>query len=358
MKKVSVFVIVLLVLMIGIWEIGGGSPLIAEGNLDEAGPQVSTASSPGYFLPEKTVLRCLYYDKQAFKESYGQANKFSKSQVNALSEVLSQSSGSGFIQGGILPHHLVASPMIARFFTALKTEEADLKTSPAANPETIVVLAPNHKRIGDEPLHTGAFSWETPFGLLAADEGMVDDLVLSLKAGVNPTLLEEEHAIAALIPYIRHTFPEAKIVPILIHGNMDREDCRALSKFLVRKALDKPCLILASIDFSHGLNPEEALTRDETTQRVIEARDYDTLFGLDNTYLDAPPTLATFLMTMDGLKAQGFESAEGFLLEHSEASRFLKRRVPDTTSYMTWLFEVRGRFSDSLPDGGVREPSP
>ncbi len=351
MKKVSVFVIILFVLMIGIPGKWGDSQIIAEGNLEEAGPQVSATSSPGYSLPEKTVLQCLYYDQQAFKESYSQVNKLSKSPVNALSEAFSQSAGEAVIQGGILPHHLVASPMIARFFAALKSDESDAINP--SDPETIVLLAPNHKRIGDRPLHSGAFSWETPFGRLEADEDTIDDLILSLEVGVNPILLEEEHSIAALIPYIRHAFPEAKIVPILIHGNMGREDCKALSEFLIQKALDKPCLILASIDFSHGLKPEEALKRDETTQRVIKARDYDTLFGLDNTYLDAPPTLATFLMTMDGLKEkEGHDAekdsdqgdlkyAEGWLLEHSEASRFLKRRVPDTTSYMTWLFAAK-----------------
>ncbi len=350
MKKVSVIVIILFVMMIGIPGKWGDSPIIAEGNHEEAVLQVPAASSPGYSLPGKTILRCLYYDQQAFKESYSQANKLSESQVNALSETLLQPSGAATLQGGILPHHLVASPMIARFFAALKTEESEINLS---DPETIILLAPNHKRIGDRPLHTGAFSWETPFGQLEADVDMVNGLIRSLEVGVNPILLEEEHAIAALIPYIRHTFPKAKIVPILIHGNTGREDCKALSEFLIQKALDKPCLILASIDFSHGLKPEEALKRDETTRRVMAARDYDTLFGLDNTYLDAPPTLATFLMTMDGLKEkedrdaekdsdQGdLKYAEGTLLDHSEASRFLKRRVPDTTSYMTWLFTAK-----------------
>lgn len=329
-----------------------------DGSIKNGVEQINDGTTKGVLneTPLLPVLHCYYFDLAAFKTSFKeiQNSSIEGDSEDNRSNLNNQKENSAIennrIIGGILPHHLVAESMIARFFNTLQEELSNAESSSTVSPETIIVLAPNHKRVGDRPLHTGAFSWDTPFGQVDADEKMVEELIKTFKAGVNPTLLEEEHSISALIPYIHFTFPKAKIVPILIHGNMNRKDCAKLSEFLVNSAQDTSCLLLASIDFSHGLRPEEAIKHDEVTQRVIETRDYETLFGLGNTYLDAPPTLGTFLMTMDSLNGRGqknikkdsehsnLEYGKGDLLEHGEASQFLKQYVSETTSYMTYIF--------------------
>jgi AmmeMemoRadiSam system protein B len=290
-------------------------------------------------VPEQAdpVIRCNFFDMSSFLASYEEISN----ETGSSHEKDSSTDGEKRAIGAIVPHHLVAGPMIARLFDAIKEE----------TPGTIIIIAPNHKRVGERMLHTGAFSWDTPFGKLDSDSDVIEDLIGTFGAGVNPKLLEEEHSIAALVPYVRYIFPESKIVPVLVHGNTNRMDCSKLARLLAETAWKKSCLILASIDFSHGLKPNDALKNDEITQRTIDARDYDSLLRLDNRFLDAPPTLCTFLMAMDIIgnnESQETDTREnrdgydkGIILEHGEASRFLKYHVPETTSYMTYIFTVR-----------------
>lgn len=267
-------------------------------------------------------LKCLYYNEKAFFNSLSVDNA---AVVNGREQEGDQARKIEDFDGGILPHHLVAAPMIGRFFKEIKAK--------CISPSTVIIMAPNHKRIGDAFIHTGALNWDTPFGMLKPDNKFIDMLVDKMGARVIPELLEEEHSIAALVPYIKHTFPNSEFVPILIHGNMKMKDCIRLSDLLSRFAERNNSLILASIDFSHGLLPVEALKNDELTMKIIEQRDYIALLGLGNEYLDAPPTLAAFLMTMDKLGAKN-----ELLFEHSEASKFMGKPLFDTTSYMSYGF--------------------
>lgn len=335
MKKIAALCVLLISILV--LSSSGDSKILFGGAYCQASDLKSQIEDLGVFgqtpLETLPVIACKYYDEIGFKASLKDAGLKDDPDISSEEQVY----------GGILPHHLVAAPMIARFFEVIKKTEV---------PETVILMGPNHKRTGEVPLHTGAFSWRTPFGLLEADESIVNGLIGSLNAGVNDRLLEEEHSVSSLIPYVYDAFPNAQIVPILIHGNMTRKECKSLANFLSDAALQKPSLILASIDFSHGLSSHEAMEKNKSMQKIIESRDYETLFGLDNTYLDAPPTLAAFLMTMDSLlealplknamgKEKGPDSikpAHERMLEEGDASRFLESYVPDTTSYMTWIF--------------------
>ena len=231
----------------------------------------------------------------------------------------------GAARGLILPHHDVAAPMIGRILS----ETAEALAREGMMPEPVIVLGPNHAREGANRIQTFHNDWETPEGIFPADRVWTEQLARTLTAAGDPRLMEREHSLAYLVPWLTHFFPDASLLPVLISGALNREGCRALSETLSACAAAKRCLVVASIDFSHDRQPEEALAFDETTWRLILASDAAGILDLDNRYLDAPPTLATFLMTM----AQA-TTGSPVLAGHAEASLFLGKRMDRTTSYL------------------------
>jgi AmmeMemoRadiSam system protein B len=113
--------------------------------------------------------------------------------------------------GGIVTHHLLADSLIAPFFSSIS----------AAKPELVFVIGPNHKRVGQKKINTGRWDWQTSFGVLEADDEAIKSLIDSCDAGENFELLEAEHSISSLVPYIKYYLPDVKLVPILLHGTME-----------------------------------------------------------------------------------------------------------------------------------------
>lgn len=233
------------------------------------------------------------------------------------------------LAGLILPHHDLANPMISRIL-------AETAERLAGNmPDTIILLGPNHEREGASKIQTNALDWDTPEGIMPVAKDWAEELLRLYSASGDPTLFEREHSVNTLIPWIRHYFPDASVLPILIHGNLEQMRCLALSRTLAEFSNQRKTLIIASIDFSHGLSSRVALLRDAKTWALMQAGDVAGLMLLGNAYLDAPPTLATLLMTMDRLG-----TAPACLVGHAEASAFLGHPVMETTSYLSVAFPI------------------
>lgn len=229
------------------------------------------------------------------------------------------------IRGGIVPHHLLAGEMIASFFKTLSVEQ----------PEIVVVIAPNHNGKGVKEVHTGSWSWQTPFGTLDAYEIIVDSLVESRIAATNFNLLEEDHSISALVPYIKYYMPCSKIVPILLHGSFGLKDAQKLGQNLQEKLEkeNKNGLIIASVDFSHYLPLEKAEQMDEISIKAIENRDMNIIQHFNNDYMDSPTSIITLLSAMDTAGAEHMK-----VLDHSNSDIIVGSRSSETTSYFTVVF--------------------
>jgi poly-gamma-glutamate synthesis protein (capsule biosynthesis protein) len=118
-----------------------------------------------------------------------------------------------------------------------------------------------------------------PHHLLAADliaRGFWIDRAVTAALTESPlfaesNLFEQEHGIQAELPFIKHFFPDAKIVPIAVSGGSSRSDWDAAISLLARFADDKT-LIVQSTDYSHYLPLEVAVKRDQESLNVIAAR--------------------------------------------------------------------------------------
>ncbi len=252
-----------------------------------------------------------YYDRKSFMTSVASV---SKEQAEATSDVI----------GGIVPHHLLAGNMIAEFFYQLSL----------SSPETLIVLAPNHRKLGVSGLHTSKLGWGTAFGVLEANSHIIDDLIKNFKALQNTTIMEEEHSISSLVPYIKYYMPDVKIVPILLHGNNTKQESVKLGEKLSEYASGNPgVVIIASVDFSHYLDAETAKKMDIVTLEAIKSYDIESIYAMGNDNLDSPPSIITLLTAMENLNSSGLE-----VLGHGISSDITGSGADYTTSYYTILF--------------------
>lgn len=274
----------------------------------------SCVTAPASLIMSETIqygetIRCIHYDDSSFKKSANSAGQVEPSQKGTV--------------GGIVPHHLLAEKMIASFFKALSSLE----------PEVVVLIGPNHERIGEKKLHTTSSSWETPYGILEADKDLTGWLVNEFDAGTGVKLFEDEHSISALIPYVKYYMPGSKIVPVLLHGNFGLENSVELGCAMEEKLRDNSHLVIASVDFSHYLSVNEADIIDEITLEAIADRDIHAINRMGNDNLDSPPSIITLLTVVDKAGAN-----EISVTGHDNSARIAGGGMDYTTSYFTMLF--------------------
>lgn len=265
-------------------------------------------------VPEKQ-LSCRYYDKARFEIS------LKEGLINQ--DIKNRDKLSDKIQGGIVPHHLLADRMIADFFYVVSK----------ANPEIVFVIGPNHKGEGVQPIHTASWDWNTPYGVLESDEEIVKELQKTPKVSEDFELMEREHSISCLVPYIKYFMPQVKIVPLLLTSTDSIGGNVELGKTLVKMAGNKRCLFIASVDFSHYLSPEESDKKDEITKKILLERNIQGIRSMDNDYLDSPASIITLLSAMETLGASHQQ-----ILEHNNSARISGKNSDSTTSYFTWIY--------------------
>lgn len=274
-------------------------------------------------LSHAPTLSCNYYNEKEFMASIEAAGRGTGNGKEGAADN-GKESGSR-IAGGVTPHHLLAADMIAAFFRDLSAEP----------PDTIVVIGPNHKRIGFGGLHTSSSDWGTPFGRLEANRELVKRLSDEFNIASNDQLMQEEHSISSLIPYIGYYMPDVRVVPLLLHGNYPAADALRLGRYLGGLAKDSGDIaIIASVDFSHYLGAEEAENMDNITWDAIKRRDIQAISKMSNDNLDSPPSMITLLGAMDEAGAAGPEASG-----HSNSFKITGGGADYTTSYFTIFYK-------------------
>lgn len=223
------------------------------------------------------------------------------------------------VSGGIIPHHTFASYFIADFFNRLAKQ----------NPDTIILLGPNHNEKGEYKVMSGLYSWETPFGVVHSNDEIINELLDHDIVGIDEEVLSNDQSIAAIMPFIGFYLPDTKVAPVLVSGFMTLEEVQKLSEILA-DFLDDDLVVIASVDFSHYLTNRDAQKNDEVTLNMIREHDYKQLFMLNNEYLDSPIAIITLLMIMD---SRGVEDMD--ILHHTNSGEMQNNDSIETTSYFT-----------------------
>ncbi|MCF6147619.1 MAG: AmmeMemoRadiSam system protein B [Candidatus Kuenenia sp.] len=148
-------------------------------------------------------------------------------------------------------------------------------------PDTVVILSPNHTGYGKPySIWPGGF-WNTPFGDIAVNEEVVNELVASCH------LIERdkeahlyEHAAEVQLPFIQYFKPDTKIVVMTISSRNIKE-LKTVGKCmsLVLQKLCPDALVVASSDMTHHEPQESANRKDRIAIDEILALNEDGLYN-------------------------------------------------------------------------------
>jgi AmmeMemoRadiSam system protein B len=204
---------------------------------------------------ERTTFGSIYSDQAIFLHAIAREQPASTPQLR--------------VSGISVPHHLLAADLIARGFWVAANNHYD----------RVIILSPDHFNRSRRPLATTRRNFDTVFGPLENDRAATGSLLDAGALFEDSDVFEKEHGIAALTPFVKHFFPDAKIVPIAISFGASRADWdKALA--LLEKLTGPRVLVVQSTDFSHYLSADVALQRDQETLNVIAANDIEALVRL------------------------------------------------------------------------------
>jgi len=149
------------------------------------------------------------------------------------------------IRGGVVPHAgwTFSGSTAGRVFAAIAAQGA---------PQTVVLAGAVHSWGVSRASLYGSGAWRTPLGDLAVDEELARQVLRDPAAAIidRPEAHGSEHSIEVQTPFIKHLFPDARILPVAVPPTVDVQQVgRQLARAV--RDLDRRAVILGSSDLTH-----------------------------------------------------------------------------------------------------------
>ncbi len=221
----------------------------------------------------------------------------------------------------ITPHHLLAEAEMHTIFQIARERTRNNKI------QRIILLSPNHFHIGNSWIVSSKRDWETPFGRLETDKTALEQLDGVL---VGRNILEREHGVRNILPFIREYFPEALVIPLALEDGFPDRNADTLAQELSRLS-DDHTLLIVSADFSHYLDTNFSRLHDEATLQVLHNMDVSHVNALD---VDCVACLRV------AMRYAALRQAPSFSLVSRSSSLEMtgSKRVGEETSHITGYF--------------------
>jgi AmmeMemoRadiSam system protein B/AmmeMemoRadiSam system protein A len=182
--------------------------------------------------------------------------------------------------------------------------------------DVIALLGTNHTSGNFQGVSLGDYTaFRTPLGDIQVEEPVLSALLAENKScNRNRAVHSNEHSIEVQIPFIQLLFPNARIVPIIIHPP-DPDLCIRFGESLAKALKNRRALIIISSDLSHYPNHEDANKIDHETLEAIATLDVQKFAALTKR-LNIPNLStracgeAAILAGITAAKALGAASAE------------------------------------------------
>lgn len=247
----------------------------------------------------------VFFDKNTFLKGI----EFAKDQNSFIEKV----------KGGIIPHHQLPGFIIAQFYKGLENQ----------NPNTIILLGPNHYEKGNYFALSSNNSWPTPYGYVVPNKEIIDKLTSYNFIQIDNNDVANDHSVGTSMPFIKYFLPDTKVVPIILSGKMTQQETEKLASILA--TLDLP--IVASVDFSHNLKSADAQEKDIKTLKILKTFDTKQVFSLNSDYLDSPPSIAVLLSSMQKMK-----KTNNKVLQNTNSGILTNNYTSPTTSYFSIIY--------------------
>ncbi|MEA3433180.1 MAG: AmmeMemoRadiSam system protein B, partial [Campylobacterota bacterium] len=137
----------------------------------------------------------------------------------------------------------------------------------------IIVIGPSHHHYFQGISGSYYETYETPCGNLEMDSPYLFALAKQFNIGFQPKAHEKEHSTEVQMPFIKHYFPQSKIIE-LIYGDTKAKNLATLITALLQ---NKDNVVVVSSDLSHFYSLEEAKKYDGHCLRSVAKLDMNEL---------------------------------------------------------------------------------
>ncbi len=145
-------------------------------------------------------------------------------------------------------------------------------------PGTVILLGPNHGRVGAAAAIQTRGQWRLPGFRVAIDAAVAEDLRRVALLTDDPHALDAEHALEVVLPFLVARNPRVRIVPVLLtdaDSAARSPRCTRIGSALadVVASHGRDILVVASSDLAQQLPPETLRRTDDALSERIEALD-------------------------------------------------------------------------------------
>jgi AmmeMemoRadiSam system protein B len=237
------------------------------------------------------------------------------------------------ITGLTVPHHLLAADLIARGFALASGQDY----------QRIIILSPDHFSRSATPFAVAGRDFQTVMGKVTIDAGAAARLRDNPLVSAS-NLFSHEHGVRALLPFVAHYFPRARVVAVALHRDSGPAQWEALARSLA-PLLGPGTLVVQSTDFSHYLPWEQARRYDQETLRVLSAGDPAGAAGLSQPqHLDSRGAQYVQLRLQKEVYGAGVA-----VVASRNSQEYTARRLTSTTSYLVQVYSP-----ENVPITGAR----
>ena len=264
----------------------------------------------------------------AFPPFYPEAQPFLSAMRQTKTAPLAQR-----LTGLTVPHHLLAADLIASAFALASGQDY----------RRIIILSPDHFSRSLTPFAVSIRNFQTVMGEVRIDADAVARLRENPLVSAS-NLFSHEHGVRALLPFVAHYFPRARIVAVALHRNSQPAQWDSLAQTLA-PLLTADTLLLQSTDFSHYLPWPQARQYDQETLRVLSAGDPHGVIALTQPqHLDSRG--AQYLQLR--LQKQVYQ-ARCAVVASRNSQEYTAQPLKSTTSYLVQVYSP-----ENLPISGVQ----
>lgn len=270
-----------------------------------------------FFIKNEPIIESLNQKTEVFLTSpYKQLSLYEK----AFASV--EKKEKKLVSAGITSHHFLAKNFIADFFQGIDKN----------NIQRVILISPDHFNysINDQTLaHSSLLNWQTAFSILKSDQDLIEKLYEQSLITLKDTGFRNEHGIYTLVPFIKYSFPQASILPLILNPKKTDLEFFSFGQTLKQELDSSSTLLIVSSDFSHGLSLEKTQQAD---LQSIETLEKLSLENLRKVNCDCPACLAFLLGYLDG----GDYQLE--LIDNKNSADFSEKNQETVTSYVNAYF--------------------
>ncbi|MFH1284068.1 MAG: AmmeMemoRadiSam system protein B, partial [Candidatus Peregrinibacteria bacterium] len=186
----------------------------------------------------------------------------------------------------------------ASFYEAENIAEAFVRLKATQKVDNFIIIGENHSRRGRYEISCSRYGYKTPYGELEPNIDIIDKLELPFSYWS----FWNEYSVGIFSAFIKRTFPEAKIVPIVIKDFEAENGLADLAETLAAIPPEKTVLIVSS-DFAKGITYRTAEFHDELSRDVMENFDGSGISQMDVDSRPGMSVLFKYLELFDGKKA-------------------------------------------------------